>query len=254
MNPTGKHTRAQPRRGYLLQLAGGLAGAMTRRVPRRIIGSIIVRIGIVLLLSGAITGSLYAAERIIARGLFRDRAVLEIDGQQRLLRAGQTSPEGVKLISASSRKAVVEDQGKRTTLTLGSSINTNFSAPTQQRMKIIPDVRGMYRTTGSINGLPVQFIVDTGATLVSMNSRQARRLGIDYRVVGESALSTTASGYSKIYRVKLKRVKIGEIELRNIEAAVHEGDFPPITLLGMSFLGRLDIQSSGAGLELKRKY
>ncbi len=66
--------------------------------------------------------------------------------------------------------------------------------------------------------------------------------------------SLSASGYSKIYRVRLKRVKIGEIELRNIEAAVQEGDFPPVTLLGMSFLGRLDIQSSGDGLELKRKF
>ncbi len=62
------------------------------------------------------------------------------------------------------------------------------------------------------------------------------------------------AGYSKIYRVRLKRVKIGEIELRNVEAAVHDGDFPPVTLLGMSFLGRLDIQSSGDGLELKRKF
>ena len=233
-----KHARRLPRTGRLLRITGSSAG----------------RLGVFLILFGIFANSLYAAERIIVRGLFRDRAILEIDGKQRLLRAGQTSPEGVKLISADSHKALVENQGKQSTLTLGHSISSNFSAPRQQRLKIIPDVRGMYRTTGSINGYPVKFIVDTGATLVSMNSRQARRLGIDYRVIGDPAVSTTASGYSNIYRIRLKRVKVGEIELRNIEAAVHEGDFPPVTLLGMSFLGQLDIQSSGDGLELKRKY
>ncbi len=196
----------------------------------------------------------HGAERITARGLFKDRALLEIDGKQRLLRSGQTSPEGVKLISANSHKALVEDQGKRSTLTLGRSINTNFSAPRQQSLRIIPDVRGMHRTTGSINGYPVEFMVDTGATLVSMNRQQAQRLGINYRLEGKPAISTTASGYSKIYLVKLKRVKIGEIELRNIEAAIHDGNFPPITLLGMSFLGQLEMHRTGGALELKRKY
>jgi len=200
------------------------------------------------------TGSVQGAERITVRGLFKNKAILEIDGKQHLLRAGQTSPEGVKLISATSRKALVENNGKHFSLSLGTAISSNFSAPRQQSLRIVPDARGMYRTTGSINGFPVQFIVDTGATLISMSRRQAKRLGIDYRVEGEPAVSTTASGYSRIYRIKLKRVKIGEIELREIEAAVHDGDFPPITLLGMSFLGRLDMHRQGGALELKRKY
>jgi aspartyl protease family protein len=174
--------------------------------------------------------------------------------KQHLLRAGQASPEGVKLISANSNQAVIEDLGKQSTLTLGRSISSNFSAPRNQRMKIVPDARGMYRTTGSINGFPVNFMVDTGATLVSMNRQQAKRLGIDYKIEGVPAVSSTASGYSRIYLVKLKRVKIGEIELRNIKAAVHDGDFPKITLLGMSFLGQLEMLSSGGELQLSRKY
>ena len=211
-------------------------------------------IGVFLILFGVSLNDVYGAERITVRGLFKNRALLEIDGKQHLLRSGQISPEGVKLISANSKQAVVEDRGKQSSLTLGHSISTNLSAPRQQRMRIVPDVRGMYRTTGSINGYPVQFMVDTGATLVSMNRQQAKRLGIDYRVEGEPAVSTTASGYSKIYLVNLKRVKIGEIELNNIKAAVHDGNFPPITLLGMSFLGQLDMLSTGGGLELSRKY
>ena len=211
-------------------------------------------LGLSLILVALAPKPLQGAERITVRGLFKDKAILEIDGKQHLLRAGQTSPEGVKLISANSRKALVEDRGKRSTLTLGHSISSNFSAPRQQRLRIVPDARGMYRTTGSINGFPVQFIVDTGATLVSMSRNQAKRLGIDYRIEGQPAVSTTASGLSRIYRVRLKRIKVGEIELRDVEAAVHDGNFPPVTLLGMSFLSRLDIQRASGALELKRKY
>ena len=160
-------------------------------------------LGLFIMLIGICMNSVYAAERITARGLFKNRALLEIDGKQRLLRAGQTSPEGVKLISATSKQAVIEDLGQQSTLTLGRSISSNFSAPRNQRMKIVPDAHGMYRTTGSINGFPVKFMVDTGATLVSMNRQQAKRLGIDYKIEGVPAVSTTASGYSRIYLVKL---------------------------------------------------
>ena len=112
----------------------------------------------------------------------------------------------------------------------------------------------MYAVLGSINGFPVDFIVDTGATLVSMSARQARRLGIDYRVVGTPGQSSTASGIDRIYVVNLDRVKVGDIEIRNVQGAVHDGDFPPATLLGMSFLSRLTIRQDGQVLELRKKY
>jgi aspartyl protease family protein len=108
--------------------------------------------------------------------------------------------------------------------------------------------------TGSINGFPVNFIVDTGATLVSLSGREAKRLGIDYRVVGTPAYSSTASGIEEIYLVKLNKVRVGDIELRNVEGAVHDGDFPRATLLGMSFLGRLNMRQDGQVLELEKKY
>jgi aspartyl protease family protein len=112
----------------------------------------------------------------------------------------------------------------------------------------------MYLVVGSINGYPVDFVVDTGATLVSLSGREARRLGIDYRVVGTPGQSSTASGIDTIYLVNLDRVKVGDIELRNVRGAVHDGDFPPATLLGMSFLSRLTMRQDGQVLELKKKF
>ncbi len=87
-----------------------------------------------------------------------------------------------------------------------------------------------------------------------MSGREARRLGIDYRVVGTPGQSSTASGIDKIYVINLDRVRVGDIDLRNVKGAVHDGDFPPVTLLGMSFLGRLNIRQNGQVLELEKKF
>jgi aspartyl protease family protein len=195
-----------------------------------------------------------AVEKLSVKGLFKDTAILVIDGKQRLLRVGQTSPEGVKLLFANSREAVIEIDGVRSTHRLGTQISSEFAAPKSPTVKIWPTAANMYPVVGSINGYPMKFIVDTGATFVSMNSPEARRLGIDYAVEGKPSFSQTASGIAKIYLLNLKRVKVGDIVLKNVAGAVHEGDFPTVTLLGMSFLGRLDIHRQGGVLELRKKY
>ena len=216
------------------------------------------RLAIVLAFCLSIVGAAAAQAsepaRIYARGLFKDRAILEINGKQRMLRAGQTSPEGIKLISANAKRAVIERNGERATLELGGRFGGVLSAPRNQSYRIVPSVNGMFVTTGSINGYPIRLLVDTGATLVSMNSTEARRLGIQFRVDGTPGHSSTASGISPIWRVRLERVKVGEIELENVAAAVHEGEFPQITLLGMSFLGRLEMTRTAGALLLERKY
>ena len=192
--------------------------------------------------------------RIEVVGLFKGKALVAIDGRQRLLRAGETSPEGIKLLSANSQQAVLEIDGERRTFGLDQGIGSSFKGPEQPTVRIWPTPDRMYLAVGSINGFPVDFVVDTGATLISMNSNEARRLGIDYRMEGERGMSSTASGMSKIYIVQLDRVRLGEIELRNVKGAVHEGNFPTVVLLGMSFLSRLDMRHEGEMLELTRKF
>jgi aspartyl protease family protein len=187
-------------------------------------------------------------------GLFSDRAVVLVDGRRHILRPGETSPEGVKLISADSETAVLEVNGRQIRGGLDGRVSARRSSPAAQAVQIMRDNSGMYSTVGSINGLPVSFIVDTGATQVAMNAAAARRLGIDYRVTGTPAAVTTASKVERAWVVTLDTVKVGSIELRNVAGVVLEGAQPGQVLLGMSYLGRLEITNNGRLLTLRKKY
>lgn len=196
-----------------------------------------------------------AIGKITVVGLFTEKAVIEIDGKQRLLKTGETSPEGVKLISANSREAVLEIDGKQDTYTLGThiGISTDFSAPPEgTTVTIAPDATGMYEVNGSINGFQVEFVVDTGATLISMNSEHAKRIGINYKMDGVESVTETASGYAKSYLVKLDKVRVGDIELHDVPGSVQEGEFPTVILLGNSFLSKVNLTRDGRILQLKR--
>ncbi|NNJ94139.1 MAG: TIGR02281 family clan AA aspartic protease, partial [Halobacteria archaeon] len=107
---------------------------------------------------------------------------------------------------------------------------------------------------GAINGLTVPFLVDTGASTVAMNSAQARRLGIDFRVDGEPATVVTASGRTDAWKLKLRSVKVGALEVKGVEAVVIDGEQPATTLLGMSYLGRVEINNDGQLMTLRLKY
>ena len=145
-----------------------------------------------------------AVDKIVVIGLFKGKAIVQLDGKQRVLIGGKASPEGVILISANSEEAILEIAGVRKNYTIGTHIGSTFTKPTGQKtVTIAPDRQGMYRVNGSINDFQVKFMVDTGATLISMNKHQAKRIGLDYKMKGVQALSSTASGMAKIYLMKL---------------------------------------------------
>lgn len=187
-------------------------------------------------------------------GLFADRAVLLVEGQQHLLKVGQTSPEGIKLVSASSESAILLIGGEQVTARLDGRVSASKRPAAVQEVQVRRNTTGMYTTVGSINGLPVSFLVDTGATQVAMNASQARRLGIDFHVIGTPAEVTTASGVERAWSVILDAVKVGDLEVRNVSAVVLEGAQPVLTLLGMSYLGRIDISNDGQLMTLRKKY
>ena len=195
-----------------------------------------------------------AAMDVRVVGLFVDRAVLIVEGKQHLLKVGQTSPEGVKLVSANSDAAVLLIDGKRVTARLDSRVTASRSPAAADEVQVWRNTTGMYTTVGSINGLPVSFLVDTGATQVAMNAAQARRLGVDYHVIGQPAEVTTASGVERAWLVMLDSVKVGELEVRNVPAVVLEGAQPKVPLLGMSYLGRMEISNDGRLMTLRKKY
>jgi len=196
----------------------------------------------------------FSADNIRVLGLFRDKALVEIDGARRMLKTGQTSPEGVLLLSADSTEALIENNGARKTYTLDTRISGNYGNPSGiQTVTITPDEQGMYWVTGTVNGVQMKFVVDTGSTLISMNRHEAEKLGIDYKSEGIKTFSNTAGGRDPVYVVRLRKVNIGDIMLRDVFAAIHDGDFPDVTLLGNSFLNRVDMEREGRILKFKKK-
>ena len=197
------------------------------------------------------------ANDISAAALFPGKAVLVINGgAPRTISVGQSTPEGIRLISADSSSAVIEFQGKRQTLTPGGSgrFGGGASAGTSSgSVTLSPDARGHYITLGQVNGGTVQFLVDTGATVIAIPSADARRLGINY-LNGQRGFTETANGKATAYRITLDTVKVGDITLYNVEAVVLEGDGLKTALLGMSFLNRTEMKRDGQALTLVKRF
>jgi aspartyl protease family protein len=195
------------------------------------------------------------ARDVLVLGIFPDRALLQVDGERHLLRIGEATDDGIRLLSADSRAGhvVLDIQGRSRQVALGGRAGGSFRARESARAQIFANSAGAYTTTGSINGRTVTFLVDTGASAVAMNSNEATRLGIDY-TRGTLTQVHTASGNAFAYRLILDRVKVGEIEQRNVDAMVVVGDAPRIALLGMTFLSRVEIRNEGQALVLEQRF
>lgn len=194
-----------------------------------------------------------SAADIRVLGLFDGQALLMIDGKQRMLKAGQHS-DGVTLIRADSSAAVLEINGKRAEYKLGSDIHTSFAAPETARVQIARDNNGMFTTAGAINGIPVSFMVDTGATSVAMGAAVAEHLGIPFRHQGKPITVGTAAGPARAWRITLRSVRVGEIERQGIEAVVIEAKNGGDILLGMSFLSTVKMEKQSNLLVLEAQY
>ena len=195
-----------------------------------------------------------AAPPIEVVGLFKDQAVIRTTGgTQRLLKIGQESPEGVRLISANPREAVVEYQGERHTLSLSNRVSSGFRAAELASVTIPSDQLGQYRVRGAINNHYVNFLVDTGASVVALSSQEAQRLGLDYSQ-GQRGQVQTAQGTADSYFLLLDEVKVAGLTAYNVQAAVIEGSYPIEILLGMSFLRQVSMQEQGGAMVLTQKF
>ncbi|MEH6501024.1 MAG: TIGR02281 family clan AA aspartic protease [Pseudoalteromonas distincta] len=206
-------------------------------------------IGVLALFSAAALAE--PAVRVV--GLFSGAAVVNIDGQRHMLRIGKPGPQGVELLAADSRTATLRINGQVRELGMQREYTEGFAQRQTLQVSIPRGPGGHYRVTGSINGQIVPFMVDTGATSVAMNAFQAQRLGINYRQVGVEVQATTASGQVAGYRVKLDRVKVGEVELANVDGLILEGGFPTEVLLGNSYLNRVRMIDQNGSLVLETR-
>ena len=195
-----------------------------------------------------------AATQVRVVGLFSGAAVLNVDGQRKLVKVGQIGPGGVVVVSADSRGAVLRVDGVERSYSLSREYSEGFAEAQKKRLSVAKGIGGHYWVTGSVNSHSVQFLVDTGASSIALNDGHARRLGIDYRAVGSPLQVSTASGTTRGWRVTLDRVKIGELEVLGVEAVVLEGGSPTEALLGMSFLSRVGWKVEQDVLVLESKY
>lgn len=231
---------------YFLKLSYSGAGSC-RRARRGLAAALIA-----VLLS--VSATALAGPRVSVVALFNGKAMLEIDGRRQLLAMGQSSG-GVRLVGASTKEAVLEIDGRRLVVGLSRSVGGSYAAPSQrQQVQISKNARGMYTTAGSINGMSMTFLVDTGASSIALNASDAARAGIDYRLRGTRVGVNTASGVTTGYQVLLDQVTVGAISLANVQAIVLDGPSPVTPLLGMSFLGRLKMRHEGALLVLEQAH
>jgi aspartyl protease family protein len=194
-----------------------------------------------------------SATDIALIGTLGDKAaVLAINGgEPKAVKVGQKW-NGITIVSVERAQATIEVDGKQRVLQIGQHHRAVAPPPDRQSATLAADPRGHFLAEGMINGKPQLFLVDTGATTVALPAAEARRLGIDY-LKGERAFSRTAGGVVQVYRVRFDSVKVGNIELLEVEGIVIEQGLE-IALLGMSFLNRVEMQRQGQTMMLIRRF
>lgn len=192
------------------------------------------------------------AQTVDLVGLSAGRALLVVDGgSPRFVSAGD-SVGGVRVLSVAGDHAVVDVQGERRTLRLGGGpVAAPVAAPTR-RITLMADGGGHFTSPGRINGQPVQFLVDTGATVLTLSESQAARIGLNHRA-GQRIRVRTANGEITGHQVQLTAVEVDGHTSYNVAAVVLPADLPYV-LLGNSFLSRFRLQRDEGHLTLEPKY
>jgi len=204
------------------------------------------------------------AAEVALIGVIGDKgAVLSFDGgEQKAVKVGQKW-NGITVLEVRKDQATIEEDGKKRVLRLGQHYrgvpaNTTAAATTTsgtgkpQGVVLTADGAGHFYTMAQINGVAVRFLVDTGATMIAMPAGEAARLGIDYRK-GPRRMTNTANGAVSVYQVKLDTVRIGDIEVSNLDAVVFEEGLST-GLLGMSFLNRVNMTREGDSMTLTKRF
>ncbi|MGE0097967.1 MAG: TIGR02281 family clan AA aspartic protease [Hydrogenophaga sp.] len=195
------------------------------------------------------------AQQVALSGLSNGRALLVIDGAKpRFLLPGQTH-NGVRLLSAQGDSAVIEIRGQRQTLRVGDapvSLGKAAAETGAQRIVLTADAQGHFMPPGQINGREVQFMIDTGATVVILSESDARRINLAYEK-GRKVKVSTANGAVAGYEVRLASIRVGEAQVYDVPGIVLPQSMP-FVLLGNSFLTRFQMQRNNDQLTLERRF
>lgn len=208
-----------------------------------------------LLCALALTGAAQA-QTVVLSGILGGKALLVVDGAPpRSVAVGQ-SHQGVKVVSVQAGQALVEIGGARQTLRLGegpvSAPPAEGEAGDQRRIVLHAGSNGHFRTPGQINGRTVNFIVDTGASVVSLSVTDADAIGLPYKS-GQTVQVSTANGITVGWRIMLSSVRLGSVDVYNVEALVTPAPMPYV-LLGNSYLTRFQMTRTNDQMVLERRY
>lgn len=203
-------------------------------------------------------------------GIIKNKALIVFsDGKTRTMAVGETY-QNIKLLSLREQNATIEitlpdkttqKRGLRLGQTVANNVDeqktmaeptNNRCTPRQITLTRPADSEGMYIASGYINNKPVQFLVDTGATYVSMSEPQARKIGIKNYKEGKQGITRTANGTKTVYYVTLDSVRVSSIQLQNVPAVIGGEEGHPKILLGNSFLKEFDIRTIGNTMHIKQ--
>jgi aspartyl protease family protein len=191
------------------------------------------------------------AQTVSMGGSLGNNALLLIDGKPRNVAVGATV-EGVRLVSVTGNEAVVDVKGKRVTLRLGDAqvnLGGRQSDGGGRQIVLSAESGGHFFSSGTINGKTVRFLVDTGATNVSMSAEDADRIGLDYKN-GQRGMTRTANGVVPVYRTNLTSVGVGDVVVYNVDATIVPGQMA-FVLLGNSFLTRFQMRRDNDKMTLE---
>jgi aspartyl protease family protein len=191
------------------------------------------------------------AQGVVLSGRMGERALFVVDGQTLTLRPGERR-DGLALLRWVGDEAEVELGGQRSRLRVGGTpalVGGAVPRAAAREVVLSAGPGGHFTPAGAINGRPVRFLVDTGATLVALGRDEAARLGLDLSGA-RPAVSQTANGPVAVQTIVLDRVRVGEVEITQVGAVVLPQPLPYV-LLGNSFLSRFQMRRDNDVMRLE---
>ena len=201
--------------------------------------------------------SLPATGQVVLSGILGGRALLLVGASAPKAVAPGETFQGVRVVSLDKDSALLEQEGQRFTLRLGESPvqvkpGSAVARPANgKRITLTSDSAGHFKSQGSINGQIMQFVVDTGATVVSIGRSDAERMGLAF-LGGQPVQMQTANGTAQGWRIQLHSVRIGDVEVFDVDAVVTPQPMP-VVLLGNSFLDRFKMHRVSDQMVLEKR-
>ena len=213
-----------------------------------------VQPGLLVLALWLFGASLVQAQSVTLAGMMGGKALVIVDGKPPKAVGAGESHQGIKVVSTEGESAVVEVAGRRHTLRVGdapASVGGGVGGGSADKIVLAASSGGHFLKQGQINGKFVELMVDTGATAVGIGIEDAKRLGLNYQA-GQPVRMSTANGMTMGWRIKLSSVRVGDVEVFDVDGVVSSGSMPYV-LLGNSFLNRFQMTRNNEQMVLLKR-